>query len=149
MRLILPDVVVFLASLFCMMTSKSRVAAANILRTTVNQNESTNYVAEILPVFVGLMLLLAGIVQPNVLTSVYFMAFLLLGICWGFHLLDYLKKNQSFTIVKLFLTSYAGLHILTLYLYQFPSLQEAITPDGFVSRYIISIIRILLFFNCY
>ena len=134
--MILPDVVVFLTSLFCMVCSRPKILPNELLRPTNGPSEqSTSYIAEIVPVFVGLMLLFAGIIQPNVLTSVYFLAFLLLGICWGFHLLDYLKKNRSFTVVKLFLTIYAGLHTVIVYVYQFPSLQKAIPPDGFFSRY--------------
>ena len=135
-RLILPDVAVFLTSLFCMVCSRPKILPNGLSRSiNVSSDQSTSYIGEIVPVFVGLMLLFAGIIQPNVLTSVYFLAFLILGICWGFHLLDYLKKNRSFTIVKLFLTIYAGLHTIVVYVYQFPSLQKAIPPDGFFSRF--------------
>lgn len=91
---------------------------------------------KILPFFVGLMLLLAGIMQPNVLSSVYFLIFIILGVCWAFHLLEHVMKNTSFILIKIILTVYAGLHVLVLYMYQFPFFQEILEPDSFLPRFV-------------
>ena len=135
-RILSPDVVVFLTSLFAVLSCRSLSLHTNRPGQMSLQFEQPNsYLGEIIPVFVGLMLLLGGIIQPNVLTSVYFLAFLILGICWAFHLLDHLKQNTSFLVFKLFLTVYAGLHLILLYLYQFPFMQTAVLPDTFLPRY--------------
>merc|ERR1712168_1464177 len=89
---------------------------------------------EIIPIFVGLALLFGGIVQPNVLSSVYFLTFLILGICWAFHMSDQIHKSVAYGCIRVILTAYSGLHVLLLYIYQFPFFQHILNPEDFKSR---------------
>jgi len=140
-RLISPDVVVFLTSLFAVLSSRSLNSSSGNRRSpselALHFEQPNSYLSDVIPVFVWLMLLLGGIIQPNMFTAVYFLAFLMLGVCWAFHLLDHFKKNTSFLVIKLLLTCYAGLHVVVIYLYQFPFFQDALLPDTFIPRYVV------------
>ena len=91
-------------------------------------------IEEVVPIFVALAMLLGGIMQPNVFSSVYFLTFLLLGICWAFHLNDHIQKSSWYIFIRIVLTVYTGLHVILLYLYQFPFFQNVLQPDDFTPR---------------
>lgn len=145
-RLLAPDVVIFATSLVTLLSTRNTHAAIDdqfddvdgISPSTATHTQSNGfyYVEDVLPVFVALMLLLAGITQPNLLSSIYFLTFLVLGICWAFHFSSHIQKSYTYFCLKVLLLMYSGLHILLLYLYQMSFMQKFVHPQELVPRFV-------------
>lgn len=143
-RLLAPDVIVFICSLIAVLSARHLTVpmepySSDLMQATSEPiTTSTSRFEYILPIFGALLLLLAGIIQPNLLSSIYFIFFLVFGICWAFHLLDHIKRHSSFFFLKILLTVYTGLHVLVLYMFQFPFFQKVLDPTTFLARYVLS-----------
>lgn len=139
-RLLAPDVIVFICSLIAVLSARHLTVpmepySSDLMQATSEPiTTSTSRFEYILPIFGALLLLLAGIIQPNLLSSIYFIFFLVFGICWAFHLLDHIKRHSSFFFLKILLTVYTGLHVLVLYMFQFPFFQKVLDPTTFLAR---------------
>ena len=138
-RLLAPDVLVFIVSLACVIGSRKVHVHHSHSRGShrhTHGTEDSSGVEDALPVFVALMLLLGGIVQPNVISSVYFLTFLFLGTFWACHRSVRFKRNKAFFCLKIFLTVYSAMHVILLYLYQFEFFQSQLLASSFYARYI-------------
>ncbi|CAI4231889.1 unnamed protein product [Auanema sp. JU1783] len=76
---------------------------------------------------------LVGCVQPSILNSVYFLAFLLVATWWAIYKP---LRHQCYNKVKGGLLLYAAVHILLIYTYQIPLIQEWIPAGSFTARLI-------------
>ena len=133
-RLLAPDLLVFIISLACVIGSRKVHLHVRSSHGRSHHDRDGSPVEDVLPVFVALMLLLGGIVQPNVISSVYFLSFLFLGTLWACHRSIRFKKNKALFCLKVFLTVYAGLHVILLYLYQFEFFQELLPASTLYAR---------------
>uniref|UniRef100_A0A8C2HIW5 Piezo-type mechanosensitive ion channel component n=1 Tax=Cyprinus carpio TaxID=7962 RepID=A0A8C2HIW5_CYPCA len=80
-------------------------------------------------VLVTVLLGLAGITFPSLTSALYFMVFLGIVWCWVLH---YTISLLHFSSLCVMMTIFSGGHILILYLYQLPLIQQLIPPqDGF------------------
>ncbi|RDD46920.1 Piezo-type mechanosensitive ion channel component 1 [Trichoplax sp. H2] len=93
------------------------------------------------------LLWLTGIVQPSVLSAVYFITLLVIATIWSFskakpnsreQLLarSHTTRNRSTLFSKLrnILMVYCVLHLIVLYLYQMQFFQDAVEPKSFIAR---------------
>ena len=143
-RLLAPDVVIFATSLVTLLFTRNTHAAIDDQfddidgispSTAINTHSNEfHHVEDVLPVFVALMLLLAGIIQPNLLSSIYFLTFLVLGICWAFHFSSHIHKSYTYFCLKVLLLIYSGMQITLLYLYQMSFMQKLVYPQELVPR---------------
>ncbi len=133
-RLIAPDTIVFIVSLVCVLGS--RKVRVHVPSTHARHHQDASAVEEILPLFVALMLLLGGIIEPNVISAIYFLIFLFLGTFWAWHHSIKFKKNRGFFCFKIGLTVYSGLHVILLYLYQLEFFQSVLAPTSLYARYV-------------
>eukprot|EP00794_Sanderia_malayensis_P018687 gene18687-20574_t len=135
-RLLAPDVIVFIVSLVCVLGSRK----VKVHHPTTHSRHhhhalsDTSAVEEILPLFVALMLLLGGIIQPNVISAIYFLVFLFLGTFWAWHYAVRFKRNKAFFCLKIGLTLYSALHVILLYLYQLEFFQTVLPPSSLYAR---------------
>ncbi|KAM6953819.1 piezo-type mechanosensitive ion channel component 2-like [Aplochiton taeniatus] len=74
---------------------------------------------------VTVILGMTGIMLPSLTSLVYFLCFLTLCTCWS---LGVTCDPLTFNCLCILLTIYSGGHLLVLYLYQLPSIQEHIPP---------------------
>ena len=126
---------VFLVSLTCVIGSRKVHAHARSSHSRSHRADDSSGVEEVLPVFVALMLLLGGVAQPNVISSVYFITFLFLGTFWACHRSVRFKRNRAFYCLKIFLTVYSAVHVILLYLYQFEFFQSQLSASSLYARY--------------
>ena len=131
-RLVAPDVCVFISSLVAFLSSRGFHARYSDEERAVVIKKKNSLIEEYIPIISAMMLLLTGIMQPNVLSSVYFVTYIGLGICWAFHLSS--VKSRVYFVMKTTLTIYAALHVLIIYLYQFEFFQSTLIPDSFSPR---------------
>ncbi|KAF4109184.1 hypothetical protein G5714_010257 [Onychostoma macrolepis] len=82
-------------------------------------------------VLVTVLLGLAGIMFPSLTSALYFMVFLGLVWCW---VLDYTISLLHFSSLCVMMTIFSGGHILILYLYQLPLIQQLIPPEDDFAR---------------
>ena len=145
-RLLAPDVVIFATSLITLLSTRNTHAAIDDQfddidgispSTAINTHSNEfHHVEDVLPVFVALMLLLAGVTQPNLLSSIYFLTFLVLGICWAFHFSSHIHKSYTYFCLKVLLLIYSGMHIILLYLYQMSFMQNLVHPQELLPRFV-------------
>ena len=133
-RLLAPDVFVFIVSLVCVIGSRKVRVHATSSHSRSHRDSDGAAVEDVLPVFVALMLLLGGIVQPNVISSVYFLVFLFLGTFWACHRSIRFKKNKAFFCLKVLLTVYSATHVVLLYLYQIEFFQSQLASSSLYAR---------------
>ncbi|XP_065675959.1 piezo-type mechanosensitive ion channel component 2-like [Hydra vulgaris] len=131
-RLVVPDVCVFITSLVAYLFSRGFHARYSDEERAVVNKKSTTFIEEYISIISVLLLLFTGIAQPNVLSSVYFLTYIGFGICWAFHISS-MKSGLHF-FVKTVLTIYSGLHLLLIYLYQLEFFQSILVPDSFSPR---------------
>lgn len=134
-RLVAPDVLVFMVSLACVIGSR-KVYVHVRSHSRPHHVDDSSTVEDVLPVFVALMLLLGGIVQPNVISSIYFLTFLFLGTFWACHRSVRFKRNKAFFCLKMLLTLYSALHVTLLYLYQFEFFQSRLSDSSLYARWV-------------
>uniref|UniRef100_A0A671PAX5 Uncharacterized protein n=1 Tax=Sinocyclocheilus anshuiensis TaxID=1608454 RepID=A0A671PAX5_9TELE len=82
-------------------------------------------------VLVAVLLGLAGITFPSLTSALYFMVFLGIVWCW---VLDYTISLLHFSSLCVMMTIFSGGHILILYLYQLPLIQQLIPPQDSFAR---------------
>uniref|UniRef100_A0A673MMK9 Uncharacterized protein n=1 Tax=Sinocyclocheilus rhinocerous TaxID=307959 RepID=A0A673MMK9_9TELE len=82
-------------------------------------------------VLVTVLLGLAGITFPSLTSALYFMVFLGIAWCW---VLDYTISLLHFSSLCVMMTIFSGGHILILYLYQLPLIQQLIPPQDSFAR---------------
>lgn len=98
------------------------------------------YVAQLLVVcmarlseaLVVILLCAAAVIHPSVLSSVYFLAFLLIMTWWALYKP---LSTGAFNFVKLLLAAYSAFHLIVLYLYQTREFQAALPPESLPARY--------------
>ena len=83
-------------------------------------------------IFTALLLALAGIALPSLLSATYFLSFLVIATWWG----CYRSLGNRFAVFRIVLLVYSALHLVLLYLYQFQFFQEALDPANFYARYV-------------
>nr|QQY02591.1 piezo-type mechanosensitive ion channel component [Cryptocotyle lingua] len=73
----------------------------------------------------------AGITSPSILSSIYLLSFLGIGTYWA------CRSGMNpvpFSCMRIFLLVYSGLHVCLYYLYQFPFFQSICPDGGFIAR---------------
>ena len=137
-RLILPDVGVFIVSIVVFIISNvllKRDAAQETsdLPTTVKtpRRRRVSSVIEFFGEFLlTLLLCISGIILPSALSAVYFLTFLVIATLWA----CYKNLGRKFAGFRVFLLVYTGLHILVLHLYQFQFFQDYLPHTEFLPR---------------
>ncbi|KAL5021686.1 hypothetical protein ScPMuIL_000841 [Solemya velum] len=135
-RLVLPEVVIFIVSLLVLIVSlkllktelpqdSSEVSSSKPRRKNVSS--ILDFIGEFL---VALLLAASGIILPTVIASIYFLSFLYIATWWAF----YKCLGRKFRGFRIFLLIYCAIHILVLYLYQFQFFQDFLPPDHFIAR---------------
>ncbi|XP_031569464.1 piezo-type mechanosensitive ion channel component 2-like, partial [Actinia tenebrosa] len=140
-RYILPDVVVFITSLSCVLCCKrlasspvSRAATPKSPQKVLAVSHEPTTTDNIMPYVMAAMLLAAGIIQPSVISVIYFVTFLGLGTVWACHKAVRLRHRKAFACIRLILMIYSGLHVLVLYLYQSQFFQDVLPPQRLITR---------------
>ena len=136
-RLVLPDVVVFLTGLLvyiiCYKLLPQETTNSEELPTTVKSrrrktlNDALQFVGEAVVV---LLLAASGIIVPSVLSSLYFISFMFIATVWSL----YGRLGRKFRCFRILLLIYSAAHILVLHLYQFQFFQEVLDPEDFIAR---------------
>uniref|UniRef100_A0A914XG83 Piezo-type mechanosensitive ion channel component 2 n=1 Tax=Plectus sambesii TaxID=2011161 RepID=A0A914XG83_9BILA len=105
-------------------------------RSTTDQTRSSS--AAIFPVLKRLsdilLVLLAAVVggiQPSLLNSVYFIAFLVVATWWALYTP---LHRHTYNVIKRLLTGYSALHLVAIYLYQINFIQSALSPKSLPAR---------------
>lgn len=135
-RLVVPDVAVFILTLFIFLVSKKLVgpnASESQQQGVVMERRPPkhNQVVEGIRCFITMLLLAAaGIIVPSVISAVYFLSFLVVATWWAF----YMTWGRTFNVLQLVWLVYSGSHIIVLYLYQFQFFQEEVYWDDFLPR---------------
>lgn len=88
----------------------------------------------IMPYVMAAMLLAAGIIQPSVISVIYFLTFLGLGTVWACHKAVRLRHRKAFACIRLILMVYSGIHVMVLYLYQSQIFQDVLPPHNLITR---------------
>lgn len=138
LRLVAPDVAVFLLTLFIFVASKKLVGPSpdDVQQQGVvmeRRPRKHSQVAEGITCFITMALLAAaGIIVPSAISSVYFLSLLIVATWWAL----YMTWGRVFNVLQLLWLIYSGAHIILLYLYQFQFFQEEIDPSEFVARFV-------------
>ncbi|VDN29206.1 unnamed protein product [Cylicostephanus goldi] len=74
---------------------------------------------------------LVGCIQPSLLNSVYFLSFLFVASWWALYKP---LRHGVYNKVKKFLLFFAALHILVVYVYQIPIVQELLPGNSIIAR---------------
>ncbi|XP_055891303.1 piezo-type mechanosensitive ion channel component 2-like isoform X3 [Biomphalaria glabrata] len=138
-RLIIPDVVVFITSLVVLVASLKITRQTSLISGTemeipfapvIKSKHGHGYWKTFLHLITNITLLIAGVIWPSVFGGVYFITFLIVITLWG----CYKPMGKKFGFVQRVLLFYTGSHILLLHLYQFQFFQAELPPDNFVAR---------------
>ncbi|XP_053400970.1 piezo-type mechanosensitive ion channel component 2-like isoform X3 [Mercenaria mercenaria] len=136
-RLVLPDVVVFLTGLLiyiiCYKLLPAEKNQSQELPTSVKSQKrrTVNSVLDFLgESFLVIVLAASGIIVPSVISALYFLSFICLATIWAL----YGHLGRKFNGFRILLLLYCAAHILVLHLYQFQFFQAELNPDNFVSR---------------
>lgn len=74
----------------------------------------------------SLCLFFAAVILPSILTGIYFLLLLAIGVVWS--------TNHSFPLLvhwsKLLTLLYSGIHLFVMYIYQFYAFQDEFAPDS-------------------
>jgi hypothetical protein len=154
LRLIFPDIIILATSTICfviirrtLITSKRRQTTELQTSTTSNTSPSTNSsssgtnrrnlwprllsIVRRIRLFVQFVIVgFAAFVYPSIINSIYFIFFLIIAFIWSFSV----KFGRKYAFVRALLVIYAGMHLLTLYLYQFMFFQEVLQPLSLWSK---------------
>ena len=154
LRVIFPDIIIFAVSTICFIIIRrlliqSRRRERTDIQTTDPANgspSSTSTTSEIrrrnilrrilavirrIRLFIQFLILgCAAFIYPSIINSIYFIFFLLIAFVWSLSI----KFGRKFALVRALLVIYAGLHLLTLYLYQFTFFQDAFRPLSLLSK---------------
>ncbi|RCN44912.1 hypothetical protein ANCCAN_09108 [Ancylostoma caninum] len=72
-----------------------------------------------------------GCVQPSLLNSIYFLSFLFVASWWALYKP---LRHGVYNRIKKFLLFFAALHILTIYVYQIPIVQQSLPGETIIAR---------------
>ena len=90
-----------------------------------------HYFAAMNDVAIASLLGAAGIVHPCLFSAPYFAIYILLAGTWA---ANRTIKDRYWWMIRKWACVYSAIHLIMLYMYQFPYLQEVIPPDCFVAR---------------
>ncbi|CAF2332716.1 unnamed protein product [Rotaria sp. Silwood2] len=150
LRLIFPDIVIFAISTICFFVIRrtlivlrrrqseiqsSITSNAINLSPSIDSSTSTTHkriswprllsIVRRIRLFIQFIIVgLAAFVYPSIINSIYFIFFLIIAFVWSLSI----KFGKKFAFVRASLVIYTGMHLLTLYLYQFTFFQEALPP---------------------
>lgn len=137
-RIIVPDVVVMVISITCVVCCRGLINASPLYSHTpqhiVVSPESSTW-DNVMPYFIAVMLLVGGIMLPSLASAIYFIIFLILGTLWACHKAFRLQRKRAFAYLRFALMVYSGVHVLTLYMYQFQFFQTSLPPESLPARY--------------
>ena len=136
-RLVLPDIVVFIVGLIVYITSykllpveTSQIEELPSTVKTQNKPRISDFLSFIGEFILLVFLAASGIIVPGLLSAVYFLTFIFLATLWAFY--GYL--GGKFSVCRIILLIFSAAHILLLHLYQFQFFQDAVSPDDFIPR---------------
>lgn len=158
LRLLFPDIIIFATATICfviirrtLIQSKRRqendlqtstVSNTSTTSPTSNSTSSSTSQARIWPrirsvirrtrlFFQFLLIGFAAFIYPSIINSIYFVFFFLIALTWSFSI----KFGRKFAFLRALLVIYAGVHLLTYYLYQFTFFQDIFPPLSLWSKY--------------
>ena len=141
-RLILPDVIVFITGLLvyiiCYKLLPTETQKPDELPTsTAVRSRRKRTLNDILQFFgealVVLLLAASGIIVPSVFSSLYFLSFIFIATVWSL----YGRLGRKFSCFRILLLIYSAAHLLVLHLYQFQFFQENVDPQSFIARWVL------------
>ncbi|CAF4702929.1 unnamed protein product [Rotaria sp. Silwood1] len=151
LRLIFPDIIIFAISTICFFTIRRTLIIlrrrqrneiqTSITSDTINISPSIDSststttkrnswprllsIVRRIRLFIQFIIVgFAAFVYPSIINSIYFIFFLIIAFLWSLSI----NFGKKFALVRALLVIYTGLHLLTLYLYQFTFFQEALPP---------------------
>ena len=136
-RIIAPDVVVIAVSITCVVCSRGLIDSTPLRPQTpqhIKISTDSSTWDNVMPYFIAVMLLVGGIMLPSLASAIYFVMFLILGTMWACHKAVRLRRKRAFAYVRFGLMVYSGLHVLTLYMYQFQFFQRYLPPESLLAR---------------
>lgn len=136
-RIIAPDVFVMAVAIICVVFSRGLISISplppNTPRNFKISSDSTTW-DNVMPYFIAVMLLIGGIMLPSLASAIYFIIFLILGTMWACHKAFRLRRKKAFAYLRFTVMVYSGLHVVTLYLYQFQFFQASLPPEHLFAR---------------
>ncbi|XP_074617953.1 piezo-type mechanosensitive ion channel component 1-like isoform X1 [Acropora palmata] len=136
-RIIAPDVIVMAVAIICIVFYRGLIGISPLPPNTPRHfkmpSDSTTW-DNVMPYFIAVMLLIAGIMLPSLASAIYFIIFLILGTMWACHKAFRLRRKKAFAYLRFTLMVYSGLHLVTLYLYQFQFFQASLPPEHLLAR---------------
>lgn len=136
-RIIAPDVIVMAVAIICIVFYRGLIGVSPLPPNTPRHfrmpSDSTTW-DNVMPYFIAVMLLIAGIMLPSLASAIYFIIFLILGTMWACHKAFRLRRKKAFAYLRFTLMIYSGLHLVTLYLYQFQFFQASLPPEHLLAR---------------
>lgn len=136
-RIIAPDVVVVAASITCVVCSRGSTNISPLPPNTPQHfrlsSDSSTW-DNVMPYFIAVMLLVGGIMLPSLSSAIYFIIFLILGTMWACHKAFRLRRKKAFAYLRFTLMVYSGVHVVTLYMYQFQFFQTSLPPESLLAR---------------
>lgn len=112
------------------LANEERRKTVNSEYTSVKNRFGIN-LARLAEVFPVVLLGLISVIWPCVLSSVYFMTFLIISTWWSIYLP---VKRRTFNLFKLTLLFYCAFHMIVLYLYQLQVFQQTLLPQSLVAK---------------
>ncbi|XP_065833236.1 piezo-type mechanosensitive ion channel component 1-like isoform X2 [Oscarella lobularis] len=136
LRYLLPDFLVFVTALVCLVLAlklkrhwnggdNDNETDSSRLRRRRRHHSDKLSPRWIRNHFFTFGLFLALIFLPSIITGIYFVLLMSIGIVWAIRM----TFPSALRVVKLFVVFYSALHLLSIYLYQFYSLQLTFDPD--------------------
>ncbi|CAI9737891.1 Hypothetical predicted protein [Octopus vulgaris] len=134
-RLIGPDLLVFLVSIavlaICSKILKEGPKGSDLTGIVHPQKRRVHKILQFSKITLLILLLAAcSIIVPSLLSAFYFLTFLIAVTFWAFGN----SLGRRFSGFKYILLVYASLHLILLYLYQFPFFQEILEEDSLAAR---------------
>ncbi|CAF3646268.1 unnamed protein product [Rotaria sordida] len=169
-RLIVPDVVIFVLSTICFFVIRRTLIllrrrqrselqtsiASDVINSSPSMDSSTSTttkrsswprllsIVRRIRLFIQFIIVgFAAFVYPSIINSIYFIFFLIIAFVWSLSV----KFGKKYELVRALLVIYTGMHLLILYLYQFTFFQEALPPLSLWSN-ITGLTAIVIINNC-
>ncbi|XP_052831053.1 piezo-type mechanosensitive ion channel component 1 isoform X7 [Octopus bimaculoides] len=134
-RLIGPDLLVFLVAIavlaICSKILKEGTKGSELTSVVHPQKRRVHKILQFSKITLLILLLAAcSIIVPSLLSAFYFLTFLIAVTFWAFGN----SLGKRFSSFKFILLVYTSLHLILLYLYQFPFFQEILEEDSLAAR---------------
>lgn len=137
LRYLLPDVGVFITCLLAIILglkarrqqSGEQSRDAEGCQDTQSNQQSHTFVSRVIlahNILFSLSLFVAAVILPSILTGMYFLVLLTIGIVWSL----YLSFPTILHWTKLLTVLYSALHLFVMYIYQFYALQNEFPPES-------------------